>query len=62
MSVPLRAGDTVIYVEDREGIIMRFLGLDFTQYVPFNSKVIPKQIFCGISRKNLTNLGNGYEK
>ena len=42
MSVPLRVGDTVIYVEDREGIIMRFLGLDFTQYVPFNSEVIPK--------------------
>ena len=42
MSVPLKAGDTVIYAEDREGIIMRFLGLDFTQYVPFNSEVIPK--------------------
>ena len=42
MLVPLRVGDIVIYVADGKGIILRFLGLDFTQYLPFSSKFMPK--------------------
>ena len=45
MSVPLRAGDTVIYVEDREGLLWDFWDLISPNMFPLIPKLSPNRYF-----------------